>query len=353
MRNTYRVVHMTLEPSHISPHESLSWTLQSPDYHSKQPCLAILCGDWCCGMLPYCGPGSVDALWKSEMEFLTRFSRYLNEEGIHTLSLTQKEGVCIPPDDETLRRFAGPGGVLTAIREISGPVSWKPNQMICIGHGLGGYVHCQLASYGIVPAGFVFAAGVFSDYEVIISQKYTMVLQAGPQDCGIDHSSIDPVSVQIGKNLGTILQAIRKGKKRVSIGTDEHRFPLHLEPGLFTGSNTPRSMFRHVLAPTLIIHGSSDLDVSLWNAASIEQSIRKSWVIPERVILPDLDHWFREMPVRPADQIRERLNGDCFKRQIDPRVFEETITFIRKVIAPEAPGHSSPAVPERLKETNA
>lgn len=39
-------------------------------------------------------------------------------------------------------------------------------------HGLGGYVLCQLASMGIKPAAFIFASGIFSDIEVILTQKY-------------------------------------------------------------------------------------------------------------------------------------------------------------------------------------
>ena len=204
--------------------------------------------------------------------------------------------------------------------------------MICIGHGLGGYIHCHLASTGIKPAAFIFASGVFSDYEVILSQKYIPINQIEEYSAGNPEKYTDTTSLLIAKKIGTLLQAARKGKPRVHIELGENRLDLQLEPRIFNGNQMPRYMFRFVISPTLIIHGSADQDISLWNAASIEQSIRKNTSNIERVILADRDHWFRTMPDNPGDRLMERLNGGCFKRETDVRVFKESVSFLRRVL---------------------
>lgn len=314
---------------------SLTWTLQVPKSGPKKPYLIIICGDWSYGILPYCGPGTVQELWNSEMEFLIQFSNFLTQRGYYTLSLTCTDNADGPAEERDLIRIAGPSGVLAALRTIDSPVQWSPEQMICIGHGLGGYVHCHLASYGIAPAAFVFAAGVFADYEVLLSQKYIPVIQSGLDMNDIqDHTLSDSISVMLAKNLGVIFHAIRKGKTKVRIESGDYSLTLPLDPLIFTGTQMPRCMFRHIHSPTLILHGSSDLDVSLWNAASIEQSVRRNGIIPERIIIADRDHWFRHVADNPGEQLKERLNGDCFSRPIDNRVFDETVSFIRKVTKP-------------------
>jgi pimeloyl-ACP methyl ester carboxylesterase len=263
------------------------------------------------------------------------------------LSISQAEGQFTPPDNTTLTRLAGLEGLITALKQLNDIRSWNPFRMICIGHGLGGYLHCQLAKLGIVAAGYVFASGIFSDYEFILSQKYTMVLHAGPSEPGPD-----PVSVQIAQNLSLLLNAIRKGKKQLKIENNDTPIMLDLEPMLFRGTQTPRYMFRHIISPTMIIHGSSDLDISPWNASSIDQSLRNQWIIPERIILSDRDHWFRETPYLPVDKFMERLNGECFSRPIDTRLFSETVSFIRRAINQGNNGSTPQIVQGRFKQSD-
>jgi hypothetical protein len=59
---------------------SCTWILREPAHSPTVPYLTILCGGWSYGILPYCGPGRVDAIWKSEKAFLDLFSEYLTEK---------------------------------------------------------------------------------------------------------------------------------------------------------------------------------------------------------------------------------------------------------------------------------
>ncbi|HWQ66717.1 MAG TPA: hypothetical protein VN372_07585 [Methanospirillum sp.] len=324
---------MRTESISLTSDDFLSWTLRKPVQSLAVPHLAILCGDWSFGLLPYCGPGRVDDLWESERSFLDLFSQYLTRQGFFTLSLSLPDGSHAYPGDLVLANLAGVGGLFSALKGLDSPITWNPSQMICIGHGLGGYVLCQLAAYGIRPAAFIFAGGVYSDYEVILSQKYLPLIQMECDTTDNDgFTSLDSESVLIAKSLGVIFHAARKGRTRIHINNGNMPLYIPIYPMIFTGIEMPRCMFRYVTSPTFIIHGSADYDVSLWNAASIEQSVRQKVLTPERLILPDLDHWFRPVPKKPGDQIRERLNGKCFNHETDPRIFIESVSFINRIL---------------------
>ncbi|MDD1727694.1 MAG: alpha/beta hydrolase [Methanospirillum sp.] len=312
----------------VSPH----WILEKPEHPLPGSLLAILCGDWSYGIIPHCGPGIPEALWLNEGIFLHELSTALTSEGIYTLRLSSHEDGIPRPDDALLSQSAGPEGVLTALKNLDPENSWDPSAMIFIGHGLGGYVHCQLASYGIRPGAFIFAGGIYSDLEVILSLKYLLPIEARNIKEEREEAIIpDPCSQLIAENIGSILHAIRRNRTRIHLQNNSQSLDIPLDRMLFTGNETPKAMFRFVTSPTLIIHGASDLDVSVWNATSIEQSIRQVVHSPERIILEDRDHWFRIVPGTVGMHMQDRITGKSFSYEPDNRIFNEYIGFIKRV----------------------
>jgi len=309
----------------------LTWILERPKQPVSLPVLAVLCGDWSYGLIPYCGPGGRKALWENEMAFLNALSSHLIGQGIFTLRLSCDEEGLIP-EDQSIAERAGHDGLLLALNDLDDTILWSPGSMIFIGHGLGGYVCCQLASYGIRPAGFIFAGCVYSDLEVILSQKYLLPLESQNRQNADDQvNTSDAVSLLIAKNMGTILQAMRKNRSRIQLQDMYRTLEFRLNPILYTGNETPKHMFRYITSPTLIIHGASDLDVSVWNATSIEQAIRKTVQAPERIIMEDLDHWFRTIPGSASRHMQDRVSGACFYYEQDEKFFRECTSFIRRV----------------------
>jgi len=332
----------------------LRWILEKPEYPLPTPVLAILCGDWSYGIIPYCGPGKREMLWENEGRFLQALSSYLTGKGIYSLRLSSHiDGVRVP-DDIYLTDQAGHEGLLLALRDLEGPVPWNPSSMIFIGHGLGGYVHCQLASYGLRPGGFIFAGGIYSDLEVILSQKFLLPLDIINNQKGQEQIvTPDSLSLLIARNLGSILQAIRKKRTKIQLRDTYDSLEFRLNPLLFSGDETPRSMFRFITSPTLIIHGSSDLDVSVWNATSIEQSVRKNILAPERIILEDRDHWFRMLPGSVNRHMQDRVSGASFSYEQDEKVFRECVSFIRRIKGIEEPEPNSVRRNSHLAHTSA
>ncbi len=306
------------------------WILEEPENPSLTPLLAIICGDWAYGILPYCGPGDAQELWKNEGAFLYSLSTYLNQQGIYTLRLSSYEDGMEMPDDDMLSRIASPTGVIAAIKNSS--VSWSPSHMILIGHGLGGYVNCQLASFGIRPAGFIFAGAIYSELQVIISQKFLPVLEI-KQAIEQIHETLpmDFQSLLIAKNMGLLFNAIRKKRSCLRICEGDQKLEIHINRLLFSGSENPKQMFRFIASPSLIIHGSSDLDVSVWNATSIEQSIHQTVQNVERVVIEDCDHWFRTVPDSITRHQVDRITGASFAYEPDTRFFSECLAFIKQI----------------------
>nr|WP_319540733.1 alpha/beta hydrolase [uncultured Methanospirillum sp.] len=310
---------------------SLKWVLERPIQPLPVPILAVLCGGWSYGLIPYCGPGTRKALWDNEQAFLNALSSHLNGQGIYTLRLISRENGSVP-DDSTLTLGAGHDGVLLALRDIEGPVIWTPDHMVFIGHGMGSYSCCQLASYGIRPGGYIFAGGIYSDLEVILSQKYLLPIELQKKQ-GSDEQSVvpDSLSLLISENMGAILQAIRKKRSRIQLQALNEKIEIRLNQDLYSGDETPRTMFRYITSPTLVIHGSSDLDVTVWNATSIEQVVRKNVATPERIILEDRDHWFRMVQGSIGRHMKDRVSGASFFYEQDERFLRECSSFIRRI----------------------
>jgi len=322
---------MSFELTPASESFTLRWGLERPIHPLPVPILAVLCGDWSYGLIPYCGPGTRKALWDNETTFLNALSSYLNGQGIYTLRLKSEE-LDEVPDDASLIQRASHDGVLLALKEIDGPVIWTPGHMVFIGHGMGGYACCQLASYGLRPGGYIFAGGIYSDLEVILSQKYLLPIEL-QNNKGNDGQIIvpDALSLLIGQNMGSILQAIRKKRTRVQLKKMNETVEIRLNQTMYSGDETPKSMFRYITSPTLIIHGTSDLDVTIWNATSIEQSIKKNIANPERIILEDRDHWFRMVPGNTGRHMQDRVSGASFFYEQDERFFRDCSSFIRRI----------------------
>ncbi|MDD1725186.1 MAG: prolyl oligopeptidase family serine peptidase [Methanospirillum sp.] len=311
---------------------TIRWNLIRPDT-IQNPALVIIISDWSYGLLPYCGPGTREEAWRREQNFQEEISRYLIGKNIATLSLDLINPEGEIPDEEELIWASYIPELYITIKQVIAESGCSLQRSVLFGHGFGSRHICELSAYGIKPAGYIIAGGIYSDTETILTQKY-LPFQGKGGDGTPDIQDLipDPDTSLIVDNFGKILHAFRKEKGKIRLTQDEHKLVLFLPRELFSQDSSPEVLFSALQAPTLIIHGSGDLDVPVSNAFYLEQKLKQKNESVSRIVILDGDHWFREMPHRGEERIAERLSGRCIANQFDTRFFRNCQLFIEEVL---------------------
>lgn len=312
-------------------HSGLFWNFTLPS-EEQEPALIILISDWIYGILPYCGPGARYDVWTRERIFQDEICRFLNHLGMATLSLSTSRYDDNPPPDSTLVEISSEFEVISSIKQLIKEKKCSFRKTVIFGHGFGTRLLCKLAASGIKPAGYIVAAGLYSDTDSILNQKYlpyknTDKIITLPQIC-----TLDPDTDLILKNFGKILYSIRKDRGRIRLQEDNLLLDLLIPKELFSFDSSSEFLLSYLNAPTLIIHGSGDLDIPVSNAFFLEQKLKQQFSSVSRIVLLDCDHWFREMPSDVGTRLLERLNGDCIHHKINPRFFKNIRIFIQDVL---------------------
>jgi pimeloyl-ACP methyl ester carboxylesterase len=309
----------------------LFWNFTLPSIVAD-PTLVVFISDWIYGLLPYCGPGKRHDAWDREKVFQNEICRFLNYSGIATLSLHSSEYDDNPPDENTLIELSSESELTSSLEQMIAESGCSFKRTVLFGHGFGTRLLCKLAASGLKPAGYILAAGLYSEIESILNQKYLPYGNYERKNILTDNNVLDPETALIIKNFSNILHTIRKGKERKRLIEEDVKLDLYFPPELFSLENSSEIILSHLNAPTLIIHGSGDLDIPVSNAFSLEQKLKQHIPSVSRIILLDCDHWFREMPDGSEERLKERLNGNCIHHKIDNRFFKNTQMFIQDVL---------------------
>ncbi len=309
---------------------SLQWNLTQPENRSEGALIIVL-PDWVYGLIPYCGPGLRKDVWFRENAFLNEVCRFFYDHGIATLHLIPKNPEYVPSDEEIITVTQIPT-VYSVIKNIAQENSYNLNKSVIMGHGLGTRMLCEIVSFGLRPAGFIIANGIYSDIDSIISQKYLPYKQinSGLSDFR-RQISLDPDTSLIIQNLGRIHRAIRKKTKRVRIREPDRFVDLLFPSSLFSQKTSPAVLLSVLDAPSLIIHGSGNLDIPVSNAFFLETKLKQKISSVSRIIMLDCDHWFREMPHEMDDRIYQRLSGTCVQNPINQVFLQNCRTFIENL----------------------
>lgn len=309
----------------------MQWKLSSLG-HGQESTLVILLSDWVYGLIPYCGPGLRIDVWKREKSFQDEICRYLNSHAISTLSLepTNPEGI---PDDEEIISASQIHQVYSDIKQLTKESGHILTRTVLFSHGFGSRMMCELVAYGLKPAGYIIAGGIYSDVDSIITQKYLPFKNYGKLSQVNDN--IPPVDIEtsiILSSLGKILNASRKGRKKIKIKENDTILDIYLPEELFSEEKNPAMLYASLDAPSLIIQGSGDLDVPVSNAFFLETKLKQRISSVSRIVMLDKDHWFRDMPNYGDDRIRQRLTGECIQNPVDHRFLKNILIFIEDVL---------------------
>jgi hypothetical protein len=315
-----------------SKNKYLKWNYFIPDLLIS-PLLIIFLSDWSYGLLPYCGPGSREEVWRRERIFQEKICNFFNESGIATLWLeTDKDDSIIPLDEEFID-LSNAHIINQVINKIISESGLKINQTLLFGHGFGSRIICDLTYSGINPAGYIIAGGVYSDIISVLAHKY-LTLKESLTSQKIKAAYIpDKDTHLIIDNLGKILHFSKKGKNKIRLKDSQHSLDFYLPKELFFDQESFSNLYSILNAPTLIIHGSGDLDIPVGNAFFLETKLKQRISSVSRLIMLDLDHWFREMPKSSEDRIIERMLGICNNNSIDPRFLKNCLVFIEDILS--------------------
>lgn len=309
----------------------LQWNLMQPDNRSEGA-LIIFLPDWVYGLLPYCGPGLRKDAWIREYAFQNEVCRFFHDHGIATLHLTPGNPEYVPSDEEIITATHIPD-VYSGIKKIVQENSYNLNKSAILGHGFGTRMMCEIVSFGLRPAGFIIASGIYSDIDSIISQKYLPYKQINIGLSDVNTKlSLDSDTSLIIQNLGRIHRAIRKKTKRVRLREPDRFVDLLFSSSLFSQETSPEILLSVLDAPSLIIHGSGDLDIPVSNAFFLETKLKQKVSSVSRIILLDCDHWFREMPQEMDDRIYQRLSGTCIQNPMDHMFFQNCLVFVEDLL---------------------
>lgn len=319
--------------NHVAPpHTILQWNLTLPP-HTSQPGVVILIPDWVYGLLPLCGPGLRKDIWIREEKFIDEIYHFFYQSGFGVLTLScPMEADEIPSDATILAATQIPDAYVT-IKKLMKESSCNLNKSVIFGHGFGVCMMCELVAYGLKPAGFIIASGIYSDVESILTQKYFPFKDLNLQSAGVkNYSPVDPDTALIIKNLGKILQAARRGREKIKLKELNHFLELPIPKRLFSDESSPSALLSTLDAPSVILHGSGDLDISVTNAFFLETKLKQKNNSVSRIVMLDDDHWFREMPHDMAERIRDRLSGECIQHPIDKRFLKNVQIFVEDVL---------------------
>lgn len=215
-----------------SHHRALQWKIShSVTEHSGA--LVIFFPNWIYGLLPYCGPGSRSDAWKREVIFWREIYDFFNSHGIATLSLEPDNPQSIPSDDEIVAS-SYIHKTYSAIKDITKESGIMIRKTILFGHGFGSRMLCEIVSYGLKPAGYIIAGGMYTDIDSILTQKYLPLKNNGINSRGENIIPLlDPETKIIMSNLGKILQASRKGKGLIKLKENGNTMNIHLPDDFF------------------------------------------------------------------------------------------------------------------------
>lgn len=330
--------------THSTRHTNIGWNLIRPDT-IQNPALLIIISDWSYGLLPYCGPGSREEAWRREQAFQEEISRFFLKHNIATMSLDLIDPEGKIPDEEELIWASYVPDIYVTIKQAITESGCSLQRAVLFGHGFGSRLICELSAYGIKPAGYIIAGGIYSDTETILTQKYLPIQEIEGNDASITEETLpDPDTSLIINNFGKILHAFRKEKGKIRLVHEDYTLELFLPRDLYSQDSSPEIIFSALHAPTLIIHGSGDLDVPVSNAFYLEQKLKQKIDSVSRIVILDCDHWFKEMPGRSEERIAERLSGRCTANQFDTRFFRNCLLFIEEVLKLGRHGRLSPII---------
>ena len=190
-----------------------------------------------------------------------------------------------------------------------------------LGHSSGAYILCRVALEAGQPDAAVLQGALYRSIADLFRYNSGLVLeylQLGAEQAAWvrEHS---PKTYEHALMLDAILDAIENGDSIAEAEVDGVKRTRDLSSLRYDLEYPPEDQFRHLAAPTLVLHASEDLNVPVEDAFD---TVRALWAAGNRDvelrILPAGNHSFQFDTEDYETRVQEKITMQNFARPFDP-----------------------------------
>ena len=209
-----------------------------------------------------------------------------------------------------------------------------------VGHSAGAYVLCRVALEVAQPDAAVLQGALYRSIPALLEYNYRQVrnyLNLGTSriEWVKKHS---PQAYEDAMMVDAIVGALEKGERLAVADVDGVSTTRDLSGLGYDLDLPPVNQFRHLAAPTLVLHASEDLNVPVEDAFD---TVRALWAAGNRDvelrILPAVNHSFQLDSKDYETRVREKITARNFARPFDPLYPAIVIDYLARRLATRSP----------------
>ena len=190
-----------------------------------------------------------------------------------------------------------------------------------LGHSAGAYVLCRVALEVGQPDAAVLQGALYRSIPELLEYNYRLVLdymQTGEARTRWVQTHA-PKAYQDALMLESTLAALESGARTVRVEIDDVAVERDLTPLAYDLDLPPEDQFRHLSAPTLVLHAGEDLNVPVEDAFNTVQAL---WAAGNREvelhIVPGANHSFQLDSDDYDIRVQEKITLHNFNRPFHP-----------------------------------
>lgn len=264
--------------------------------------------------------------WIPPRDALRRLAHRLSDEGFASLRYDwRRQATAVQVTRDLLAAYA----TMTAVDCVD------TSRTCVLGESAGAYYTCLAAREGMRPTCYALLGALYSPMEVLFAFNFERVRRYA-------HSSPERLEwvkrfaareLAIGLFLDQIMAAAREGRPHTPITVNGLEFDYALPQLGFELSHPPATLFRHLRAPVLILHGAHDMNVPVDDAYAIQAALLASGNADvELHIIENADHSFQHSAASHEERVRERISLESFRRPYVEEAYHVLVAFLKTYI---------------------
>ena len=190
-----------------------------------------------------------------------------------------------------------------------------------LGHSAGAYVLCRVAEEVEQPDAAVLQGALYRSIAELLEYNYRLVrdyMRLGESQVAWVREN-SPKAYEDASMMDAMVTAIERGEQTAVAEVDGETRTRDLSSLRYDLDLPPEEQFRHLAAPTLVLHASEDLNVPVEDAFD---TVRALWAAGNRDvelrILPGANHSFQLDAEDYATRVQEKITMQNFGRPFHP-----------------------------------